>query len=134
MRIELAYVIGARIRAERQVQGLTIVELAAKASLASTSLNKIELGYKAPRADSLVSVAWALGREPGDFFPETPDILREEYATEIERRRIGTRNGLNPRTVVALRRAGLSRQKIAAALETTEGRVRNILRRNGLNV
>ena len=78
---KVAIQIGKRIRAlregkaphRRRGQGrkghMTIAELATATGLSPATVNKIELGYKAPRVESLLSLASALGCEPGELLP-----------------------------------------------------------------
>lgn len=48
---------------------MTIEELAKATGLTVTTVNKLELGYKAPRIESLLSLAAAFGCEPNDLLP-----------------------------------------------------------------
>ena len=48
---------------------LTIEELAKATGLTVTTVNKLELGYKSPRIESLLLLAQAFGCEPSDLLP-----------------------------------------------------------------
>ena len=50
---------------------MTIEELAKSTGLTVTTVNKLELGYKAPRIESLLLLAQAFGCEPTDLLPKT---------------------------------------------------------------
>lgn len=49
---------------------MTIEELAKSTGLTVTTVNKLELGYKAPRIESLLLLASAFGCEPTDLLPK----------------------------------------------------------------
>ncbi|HEY8380446.1 MAG TPA: helix-turn-helix transcriptional regulator [Nannocystis sp.] len=49
---------------------MTIEELAKATGLTVTTVNKLELGYKAPRIESLLLLAQAFGCEPTDLLPK----------------------------------------------------------------
>ena len=78
---KVAIQIGKRIRALREGKAprrrvgqgrkghMTIAELAMATGLSPATVNKIELGYKAPRVESLISLASALGCDPGELLP-----------------------------------------------------------------
>ncbi|MCA9687968.1 MAG: helix-turn-helix transcriptional regulator [Myxococcales bacterium] len=51
---------------------MTIEELAKATGLTVTTVNKLELGYKAPRIESLLSLASAFGCDPNELLPEAP--------------------------------------------------------------
>ena len=48
---------------------LTIEELAKSTGLTVTTVNKLELGYKSPRIESLLLLAQAFGCEPSELLP-----------------------------------------------------------------
>ena len=48
---------------------LTIEELAKATGLTVTTVNKLELGYKSPRIESLLLLAQAFGCEPSELLP-----------------------------------------------------------------
>lgn len=48
---------------------MTIEELAKATGLTVTTVNKLELGYKAPRIESLLSLASAFGCDPNELLP-----------------------------------------------------------------
>jgi transcriptional regulator with XRE-family HTH domain len=50
---------------------LTIEELAKSTGLTVTTVNKLELGYKAPRIESLLLLAQAFGCEASELLPKT---------------------------------------------------------------
>jgi len=83
---EVAQEIGRRIRlwrtatpppkTRRKNQGetgwrphMTIEELAKQTGLTVTTVNKLELGYKAPRIESLLLLATAFGCDPTELLP-----------------------------------------------------------------
>ncbi|MDC0718546.1 helix-turn-helix domain-containing protein [Nannocystis bainbridge] len=70
---------------------LTIEELAKQTGLTVTTVNKLELGYKAPRIESLLLLAQAFGCEPTDLLPRTKaksgpkgELLDELYAVSAQ--------------------------------------------------
>ncbi len=50
---------------------MTIEELAKSTGLTVTTVNKLELGYKAPRIESLLLLAQAFGCEASELLPKT---------------------------------------------------------------
>jgi transcriptional regulator with XRE-family HTH domain len=70
---------------------MTIEELAKQTGLTVTTVNKLELGYKAPRIESLLLLAQAFGCEPTDLLPKTKqksgpkgELLDELYAVAAQ--------------------------------------------------
>lgn len=62
--------VGRRIRDARQARGLSQTELAAAASVGRTSIANIEAGRQRVPLHKLHEIALALGRHPGEFFPD----------------------------------------------------------------
>ncbi|MBZ5713047.1 helix-turn-helix domain-containing protein [Nannocystis pusilla] len=50
---------------------MTIEELAKATGLTVTTVNKLELGYKAPRIESLLLLSQAFGCDPSELLPKT---------------------------------------------------------------
>lgn len=81
---ETAQEIGRKIRMLRHAseseredrECMTIEELAAKAGLTLTTVNKLELGYKSPRVDTLLALAQALEVTPQDLLPDLGKPVR----------------------------------------------------------
>jgi transcriptional regulator with XRE-family HTH domain len=65
--------IGHRIRAERQAQRLTLMQLADKAGLTKGFLSKVERDQAAPSVASLLRLCDALGISPGELFDGSHD-------------------------------------------------------------
>lgn len=78
---EIGQLIGARIKAKRTEQGLTLKELGVKAGITDGDVKnrvwEIEncIRGQAMRMGTLVAFAWALGCEPGDLFPPVDEIM-----------------------------------------------------------
>src|SRR5829696_8554213 len=65
--------IGKNIREVRESQGLMVSELARRAGLTVSGVTSIETGrVKRPAAQTVVSLARALGVEPGELLKEEP--------------------------------------------------------------
>jgi transcriptional regulator with XRE-family HTH domain len=64
---------------------LTIEELAKLTGLTVTTVNKLELGYKSPRIESLLLLAQAFGCEPSELLPRTKhrNSGKSELLTEL---------------------------------------------------
>jgi transcriptional regulator with XRE-family HTH domain len=68
--------IGANLKRERILAGLSQEQLAQRASLHRTAIGLLELGHRTARADTLLQLAGALSISPGDLFDGvywTPD-------------------------------------------------------------
>jgi transcriptional regulator with XRE-family HTH domain len=58
---------GARLRSLRLAAGLTQLELAARSGITHEAISRLELGNRAPRAETIRCLAAALGVEPAEF-------------------------------------------------------------------
>lgn len=67
---ELARAIGARIRAVRQKQGLTLEALAHTSDVHVTYLGEVERGKRNPSVYFVWRIAKALHQPAGKFFPD----------------------------------------------------------------
>lgn len=61
---------------------MTIEELAKATGLTVTTVNKLELGYKAPRIESLLLLAGAFGCEPNELLPTLKARSRRKTAKD----------------------------------------------------
>ncbi|MFE1205624.1 helix-turn-helix domain-containing protein [Streptomyces sp. NPDC058762] len=59
--------VGARIRAARLHANLTQEKLGELAGMDRQAINRIEQGHQSPILDNLVSIARAVGADPGDL-------------------------------------------------------------------
>jgi transcriptional regulator with XRE-family HTH domain len=66
---------------------LTIEELAKATGLTVTTVNKLELGYKSPRIESLLLLAQAFGCEPSELLPRQAPQLGQGRAARRARHR-----------------------------------------------
>ena len=76
--------IGEEIRRRRQEQGLTGVQLAAKAGMAPSAVSQIETGRRTPHSASVVKLAGALECEVADLYPKGPRQLSLEDRPTLE--------------------------------------------------
>ena len=58
---------GARLRSLRLAAGLTQLDLAAQSGITHEAISSLELGNRAPRAETVRRLANALGIEPADL-------------------------------------------------------------------
>jgi transcriptional regulator with XRE-family HTH domain len=80
-----------RIRSAREDAGLTIGELARRAELAASTIQKVETLQMVPSVAVLVKIARGLERSPGDFIRDegaAPEVL---HLREKDRHRVGLR-------------------------------------------
>jgi transcriptional regulator with XRE-family HTH domain len=80
-----------RIRRAREEAGWTLQELARRAELAASTIQKVETLQMVPSVAVLVKIARGLERSPGDFIREdgaTPDVL---HLHSKERHQVGVR-------------------------------------------
>src|SRR5215210_9314453 len=76
--------LGRRVRDLRNVRHLSQVELAARASIARNTLNRIENGHLMPTAPIIGHLAQALGVAPGALFEEHAAPSEEPVAPLAE--------------------------------------------------
>lgn len=77
--------IGKRIRASRERLGMNQSELARKAGVTPSYLNRAEIGaFQAPSVEKLTSIATALGVKLADLTGES-EPLDEDVAAQLER-------------------------------------------------
>lgn len=62
---------------------MTIEELAKVTGLTVTTVNKLELGYKAPRIESLLLLAEAFNCDPNDLLPSPSPKSRRTAKSEL---------------------------------------------------
>lgn len=67
---QLDQAIGLRIRTVREEAGLTQQQLAAKAKSSLSGVSRVEKGTDGISASRLFCFAFALGRQPGELFPD----------------------------------------------------------------
>jgi transcriptional regulator with XRE-family HTH domain len=80
-----------RIRTAREEAGLTIGELARRADLAASTIQKVETLQMVPSVAVLVKIARGLERSPGDFIRDegaAPEVL---HLREKDRHKVGVR-------------------------------------------
>ena len=58
---------GAQLRSLRLAAGLTQLDLAAQSGITHEAISRLELGNRAPRAETIRRLASALGIDPADF-------------------------------------------------------------------
>jgi transcriptional regulator with XRE-family HTH domain len=58
---------GARLRSLRLAAGLTQLELAARSGITHEAISRLELGNRAPRAETIRRLSTALGVEPAEL-------------------------------------------------------------------
>lgn len=81
-----AQAVGQRIKAAREVRGLTQEELAARAELSATHVSVIERGLKVPNLDSFVAIANALGVSADTLLIDVVDRAAESTACALSSR------------------------------------------------
>jgi transcriptional regulator with XRE-family HTH domain len=74
--------VGEEIRRRRKELGLTITQLAEKASMAFSAVSQIETGKRTPHSTSVVKLAAALGCEVGDLYPKAPSQLPLDWLSD----------------------------------------------------
>lgn len=77
---------GARLRAMREVAGLTQIELAARSALSHDEISRLEAGAKAPQAATVARLARGLDCEPERFVADTPVGLQTVSVAEAAAR------------------------------------------------
>lgn len=89
---------------------MTIEELAKATGLTVTTVNKLELGYKAPRVESLLMLAQAFNCEPNELLPKSKG--RSTAKTELLDELHAVASHLSPKQI---------REVIRYAREDVEG-------------
>ena len=76
--------IGKRVRAAREVRGMTARALAAAVGLPPSHISNLERGRVEPRAPTLSALGSALGVAPGSLLPPGPSGSREMLVARLE--------------------------------------------------
>ena len=80
--------IGKRLKALREKKGLSVEELALRATLPAADLEAVERGTRAPSVGELINVAQVLDVSPGQFFESDARSRRIEVVRATERWRV----------------------------------------------
>jgi transcriptional regulator with XRE-family HTH domain len=78
----IAAVVGARIRARRQAEGVSLAELGRRSGVARATLTELEAGTGNPTLETLYALANALGVPLSDLITEPPSPVRVVRAGE----------------------------------------------------
>lgn len=82
VRSRIAPLVGAAIRAAREVSGRTQVQLAEQAGIAQAYLSTIESGRAGTTPEMLARLANALECDPGSFLP-TLERIRTDFGADL---------------------------------------------------
>ena len=72
-------IIGGNLKEFRELAGFSQEDFAEKLGLSRATLSAIENGHSSIDSGKLVIAARLLGRQVGEFFEETPEILKLLY-------------------------------------------------------